>query len=283
MESKKVKLETLAIELTKRCNLDCAHCLKGESQKVDISQKTIDDIFSQIDAVGRLFFTGGEPTLASEALENIVAAIKKYNVSIMEWGMDTNGTMYSTRFYRALVELEEICRECTKSNDMHGTICISTDTYHRESIKKAGLLARSRYNRSIKETEKLPWFIGYRDVPDELFNEGRAVNIHDKKKIKFKPMHYSLLDMDDSYLIGAEIFVNTNGDITQCDCSHERQRSSFYDGNVSKNSILDIVKNSKNVVYVNDLNEFYDDKEKQYRAYQDASNFKEVEPFGDRF
>lgn len=158
MNDKKVKLENLAIELTKRCNLDCAHCLKGESQKVDISKETIDSIFSQIDTIGRLFFTGGEPTLASEALENIIEAIKRYNVSIIEWGMDTNGTMYSTRFYKALAELEKICRESTKNNDMHGTICISTDVYHRESIKKAGLLARGRYNRSIKETENLKMF-----------------------------------------------------------------------------------------------------------------------------
>lgn len=33
MNNKKLKLQNLAIELTKRCNLDCAHCLKGESQK----------------------------------------------------------------------------------------------------------------------------------------------------------------------------------------------------------------------------------------------------------
>lgn len=85
MNNKKLKLQNLAIELTKRCNLDCAHCLKGESQKVDISKETIDNIFSQIDSIGRLFLTGGEPTLASDALENIIESIKKYNVSIAEW------------------------------------------------------------------------------------------------------------------------------------------------------------------------------------------------------
>lgn len=277
MNNKKLKLQNLAIELTKRCNLDCAHCLKGKSQKVDISKETIDNIFSQIDSIGRLFLTGGEPTLASDALENIIESIKKYNVSIAEWGMDTNGTMYSTRFYNALVELEKICRESTKSNDMHGTICISTDDYHKESIKKAGLLARARYKKSIKETERLPWFIGYRDVPNELFNEGRAVNIHDKKKIRFKTMHYSLMEMDDSYLIGVMIFVNANGDITQCDCSHERQQSNFYVGNVSNDLILNIVRNSKNVAFFNDLGEFYDDMEKQCKDYQDPFYFEEVE------
>lgn len=160
---------------------------------------------------------------------------------------------------------------------MHGTIMISTDTYHRDSIKKAGLLTRSKYNRSIKETEKLPWFIGYRDVPDELFNEGRAVNIHDKKKLKFKPLHYSLLKKEDSNIIGIAVFINASGDVTQCDCSHERQRSNFYDGNVSESSILDIVRSSRNVVYFETEEEFYKDIEAQYDSYQNALSFEEVE------
>jgi len=277
MNNKKVKIYNLAIELTKRCNLDCAHCLKGESQKVDIDPKTIDDIFKQVETVGRLVFTGGEPTLAPESLEHVINAIKKYDVKIMEWGMDTNGTTYSNRFYNSLVELEKICRKSTSSNEMHGTIMISTDIYHREAIQKAGLLTRSKYNRSIKETEKLPWFMGYRDVPDELFNEGRAVNIHDKKKIKFKPLHYSLLEKEDAHIIGIAVFINANGDITQCDCSHERQRSNFYDGNVSKNSILDIVRNSRNIVCFDSEEEFYKDIDEQYDSYQNAASFEEVQ------
>jgi len=276
MDNKKVKIYNLAIELTKRCNLDCAHCLKGESKKVDIDQKTIDDIFKQVDTVGRLFFTGGEPTLAPESLQHVINAIKKYNVKIMEWGMDTNGTTYSSKFYNSLVELEKICRNSTGSNEMHGTIMISTDTYHRESIKNAGLLTRSKYNRSIKETEKLPWFMGYRDVPDELFNEGRATKIYDKKKIKFRPLRYSLLEKEDSNIIGIAVFINANGDITQCDCSHERQTSDFYGGNVSKSSILDIVKNSKDIVYFKSEEEFYKDIDEQYDSYQNAASFEEV-------
>ena len=277
MNNKKVKLQNLAIELTKLCNLDCAHCLKGESQNVDISKEIIDKVFSQIDSVGRLFLTGGEPTLASGALESIIESIRKYNVSIFEWGMDTNGTMYSERFYKALAELEKICRKSNKKEQMHGTICISTDAYHKEAIKKTGMLTMLRYYKSIKETERLPWFIGYRELPNELFNEGRAVNIHNKKKVQFRPMHYCLINMGSSYLIGPGVFINTNGDVTQCDCSHEHQLSTFYDGNVSKDSILNIVKSSKSVAVFNTLKDFYDDIEKQYDEYQDSNSYEEID------
>lgn len=85
------------------------------------------------------------------------------------------------------------------------------------------------------------------------------------------------MEMDDSYLIGVMIFVNANGDITQCDCSHERQQSNFYVGNVSNDLILNIVRNSKNVAFFNDLGEFYDDMEKQCKDYQDPFYFEEVE------
>ena len=277
MNGKKVKLQNLAIELTKRCNLDCAHCLKGESQNVDISKEVIDSVFSQIDFIGRLFITGGEPTLASDALELLIEAIKKYNVTINEWGMDTNGTMYSNRFYKALIELEKICRRSTNSNKIHGTICISVDDYHKEAIEKAGLFTKLKYYNSIKETKRLPWFIGFKELPNELFDEGRAVNIHNKEKIPFRPMHYSLVEIGDSYLIGPGIFINAKGDITQCDCSHEKQLSNFYNGSVLKDSIIDIVRSSKDAVLFNTIEEFNDNLDEQCDKYQDPAFFKEID------
>ena len=56
-----------------------------------------------------------------------------------------------------------------------------------------------------------------------------------------------------------------------------KQRSNFYDGNVSKNSILDIVRNSRNIVCFDSEEEFYKDIDEQYDSYQNAASFEEVE------
>lgn len=33
MEKKKLQLNEFAIEITRKCNMKCAHCLRGEAQK----------------------------------------------------------------------------------------------------------------------------------------------------------------------------------------------------------------------------------------------------------
>lgn len=37
-----VIFDEIAIELTRRCNLKCAHCFKGEAQDVDMPNEIID-------------------------------------------------------------------------------------------------------------------------------------------------------------------------------------------------------------------------------------------------
>lgn len=279
MESaKKITLQNLSLEVTRRCNLMCGHCMKGQCRNEDMSDKVIDDTFKQIDTIGRLFLTGGEPTLAYGVLESIIQAVKKYNVRVMEWGMDTNGTMYDPKFYKLLTELENICRKLGRnSNEMKGTICISTDEYHTQAIKQNKTLTRVKYLKSIKQTERLPWFIGYRGLPNELFNEGRAKDIHNKTKIKMIPRHYSLLEGERHCLIGMGVFVNCDGIVSHCDCSYEKQDAEFNYGNVSEKSILDIVKATKDLVICNSLDEFYEDIEKEENRYQTQCVYEDCE------
>ena len=201
MKNKQIMVQNLGLELTKRCNLNCAHCLKGDSQNVDMDTDTINAIFRQINAVNQLFFTGGEPTLAYQALKDVIEAIKKYDVKVMQWGMDTNGTIYSSKFYMLLAELEEICRQSNRDRKIHGTIYISSDKYHIEAIKSSRV-NKNNYMQNIIKTQKLPWFQGHRLLPNELFDEGRAKQISERKKIKFRPMHYSLLELENEYFIG---------------------------------------------------------------------------------
>ena len=272
MDNKEIMVQNLGLELTKRCNLNCAHCLKGESQKVDMDKDTIDAIFKQINEVNQLFFTGGEPTLAYQSLKEVIEAIKKYDVKVYKWAMDTNGTIYSPKFYMLLAELEEICMQTNRDRMIHGIVYISTDKYHLEAIEKSGVNQKD-YMQNIIKTQRLPWFEGYRKLPNILINEGRAKQITERRKIEFRPMHYSLLEQENGYLLGGSgILVNVNGNITQCDCSHENQEKMYLYGNIKENNIVDIVKKSGNVVYVNTEKELYDDLRDQWDKYQARFN-----------
>ena len=60
----------LAIEITRRCNLNCLFCGKGKSQNLDITKEIIDKTLDEMDGVyiNNLRISGGEPTLAPDII-----------------------------------------------------------------------------------------------------------------------------------------------------------------------------------------------------------------------
>ena len=44
-------IANLVIEVTRKCNLQCAHCLRGEAQDIEISEAVIDKIFHDLSGV----------------------------------------------------------------------------------------------------------------------------------------------------------------------------------------------------------------------------------------
>lgn len=41
-ELKRIAIDNLVVEITRKCQLKCAHCLKGDAQNVDMSVDVID-------------------------------------------------------------------------------------------------------------------------------------------------------------------------------------------------------------------------------------------------
>lgn len=59
------------IEVTRRCNMCCAHCLRGDAESIDIQEKYIDaflDSFETGAYISSLTFTGGEISLNIPAI-----------------------------------------------------------------------------------------------------------------------------------------------------------------------------------------------------------------------
>ena len=56
-------VDQLTLEVTRRCNMNCAHCLRGDAQCLDMSKEVVDKVLQDIDYISFLFFTGGEPSL----------------------------------------------------------------------------------------------------------------------------------------------------------------------------------------------------------------------------
>lgn len=49
----KLHIHRLSFEMTRQCNLACAHCARGEAQNAVIKREYIDRVLDQIDYAGR--------------------------------------------------------------------------------------------------------------------------------------------------------------------------------------------------------------------------------------
>lgn len=53
--------ENLVLEVGRKCNLRCEHCLRGEAEELTMPIETAKAILDGISAIGFITFTGGEP------------------------------------------------------------------------------------------------------------------------------------------------------------------------------------------------------------------------------
>ena len=57
----KYKFDIVDIEITRKCQIKCKHCCRGDAQNVDMSEEIMEKFISQCDSINYLTFTGGEP------------------------------------------------------------------------------------------------------------------------------------------------------------------------------------------------------------------------------
>lgn len=88
-------MSTLAIEMTRRCNLNCNFCGKGTAQNIDISKEIIDKTLDEVqDAyIKSLRISGGEPLLAPEMICYLVDQIIKRHIYLNSVFIFTNGNV----------------------------------------------------------------------------------------------------------------------------------------------------------------------------------------------
>ena len=70
--TKKYSLHDLSVEITRRCNKNCLHCMKGDAQNVTITEDIIDRVIADIPDVARLSLVGGEPLLELDKIAYLI-------------------------------------------------------------------------------------------------------------------------------------------------------------------------------------------------------------------
>ena len=126
-----MQIDQLVLELTRRCNLKCEHCLRGNAQNKDIDTNVIKQFFdmNNIKHINDLTFTGGEPCLNPKAMIEIVNHIEATGIGIGLFYMATNGTVFDYRMIEPLYKLHDMVWEHNGEENLFN-LMISEDEYH---------------------------------------------------------------------------------------------------------------------------------------------------------
>lgn len=133
------KIDMLEVEITRKCQLKCQHCFRGDAQFVNMDIDVINAFLDQINAVNKIVFTGGEPTLNIGGMLYFMQGVLDRNIKIQELEITTNGIFLSDVFVRfIIVAFNHI--KIYKPDDSEKpviSIIISKDMYHFNDADKA--------------------------------------------------------------------------------------------------------------------------------------------------
>jgi len=228
-------INELVIEVTRRCNLACQHCLRGDPQDVDISNETIDKALKYVTEIGTITFTGGEPSLAVDRIRYIYDQIKARNINLYGFYVVTNGKIASRELMNVLIDLY-ILIGCPDNEDYNAGLAISKDQYHEQEV----------YDDERKAAEKLYKALSFYRPEDKsarieyLINEGRAFGMGNRD-VSLETLIVETDEKGKPERVEGTIYINALGDvITSCDMSFESQDENKI-GNVRKTSLSRIV------------------------------------------
>lgn len=231
----------ISIEISRRCNLDCSHCMRGEAQNSKISTELLNKFFDDVKSANVLVISGGEPFMCYEEIKSLIEVIKSKHVFIPKVLIVTNGTIYDERIYKLL-----------EQNFEYIEIDISIDNYHMESIsRKYNTNMKSENPRlkpvnlqeiiqNLKLHKKSPYFGYIYGEKKYLIDMGRAVNLDKPKKV-FDALGYFYTDCADNYIVaGPHIYLDTEGYITDGNSEYS-SRDKISIGNIHQNTVSEIL------------------------------------------
>jgi organic radical activating enzyme len=203
-----LSLSNLVIEVTRKCNMFCGHCLRGDMENVDLQEKYIDSLLNQVTYINDVTFTGGEPSLNVPIMEYFLTQCKKREIGIGGFYIATNGLKVNEDFVMFCLRLFSYCDEKSECN-----VHVSNDYYHQlEGSYTTELLdGLSFFGRKFDKE-------GFNYNNDEtVIRQGRG------EEFGHSELDCPNIETKDD-LRDTNIYLNCNGDVVNgCDLSYKNQ------------------------------------------------------------
>lgn len=231
-------ISNLVFEVTRRCNMECAHCLRGPQEPINIKPAVYRSALQGIDQIGYLTFSGGEPSLNPKAIKEITDILLTTDRAPSGFYVATNGQIYS----KVMVEALQRLYECSGDRDMC-QLKVSNDIYH-DRIREENW---DRFNRLL--------FFEYEDLvdfdrhPRRLIMEGNAYDNGLGQPPQIKQNNFYVEVDEENIVVDSLVYINVFGDvIPDCDYSYENQKDHVL-GNVLQEPLIDIIKRNSRKEY----------------------------------
>lgn len=130
-------IKYLSLEITRKCNLKCEHCLRGDSRNESMSNQTISNVFKDVKEIDQILLSGGEPLLAIDQIRDVIIAIKENGILVHDIAIVTNCTLFNEEILQILNEISEMT---------HLTLALSDDIFHYLEVKRLGLVEQRMEN-----------------------------------------------------------------------------------------------------------------------------------------
>lgn len=233
-----INVYNLILEVTRKCNMACEHCLRGEAENVNMSNKIIDRVLEEVVRTNHVSFTGGEPTLNMKAIEYLTKSVKEKSYPLDAFWMATNAKEYNANLVTTLLDLYDYCVEFSGEEDLCG-LAVSQDMFHYDTDESALRKYKAlRFYDSSKETD----FNHTRILDEGYANENGIGNQMTRE------YHLNIEIYDDVISID-ELYINAKGDvIAGCDYSYDTQ-DRIKLGNIMNEPLLKILKRANPSVF----------------------------------
>lgn len=136
-----MNIRKLIIEVTRRCQLTCIHCLRGDAESTNILYSYIDEMLEGVTTIGEISFSGGEPLLNIKAIAYFLEICKRDRIEVENFYIATNGLITAEKNDKSIECLKtiiELWAYCT-DNEISG-VGVSVDKFHITNIEKRNLL-----------------------------------------------------------------------------------------------------------------------------------------------
>jgi MoaA/NifB/PqqE/SkfB family radical SAM enzyme len=115
----------IILEATRKCNMKCTHCVRGEPQNIDLEEEVIYRLSRE--DIGFLTLTGGEPTMNRD----IISQFKSHGLYPYDIWLCTNGKYFEEEWMK---EYLDYCNQLQYRDSGITGFSISADVYHKYEL-----------------------------------------------------------------------------------------------------------------------------------------------------